>query len=217
MPISKRRLEFLRALYAANAMCGGPVHYSVVGERIGVSKWTAYDMMKELANDGLAIVSYSTMPSGFRGRSQVLFSITPEGVGLLGNDEPLPADPHPHEIAQTTDSGFNLRVFINAYRDASPLAFCTVLLTLLVTEFRRQGLKLATLRIIVESGADASAMLLLLFGALASVLLSRGTYTAMGDAHLLVEHFADEIKNMSVSNQRLLASTAAALLEGSGP
>lgn len=52
MKLSKRRFEFLETLVDLVNQKGAPVHYIDVSEKMNVSKWTAYDMMRQLAEDG---------------------------------------------------------------------------------------------------------------------------------------------------------------------
>lgn len=49
----KRRREFLDQIYRQYQTTNLPVHYSDVAEAIGVSKWTAYDVLKTLESQGL--------------------------------------------------------------------------------------------------------------------------------------------------------------------
>jgi len=91
--LSKRRLEFLEALADLVNQKGSPVHYIDVSEKMNVSKWTAYDMMRELADDGLVEASYSLSPTGSPGRSQVLFSPTERGYSLVGLGREQSRDP----------------------------------------------------------------------------------------------------------------------------
>ncbi|HEX6548868.1 MAG TPA: hypothetical protein VF134_09020 [Candidatus Dormibacteraeota bacterium] len=67
-PRRRQVLETLRALAGTPAT---PVHYSAVAERLGLSTWTAYGMLKELEALGLATRSYATRQAG--GRSRILF------------------------------------------------------------------------------------------------------------------------------------------------
>ena len=70
-PRQRTFLEKLRDLYRERR---GPVHYSAVAERLGVSKFSAYDMLRVLEKKGVAGSEYllSTERSG-PGRSQVVF------------------------------------------------------------------------------------------------------------------------------------------------
>src|SRR4051812_19689025 len=75
MSLTKRRREFLDQIYRQYQTTKLPVHYSEVAEAIGVSKWTAYDVLKTLENQGLLKRTYSTNENE-TGRSLVVFSPT---------------------------------------------------------------------------------------------------------------------------------------------
>jgi len=88
--ITRRRREFLKKLQELCADNGGrPVHYVDVAAGLGVSKWTAYDMLQELVKDGYASVTYSVpREEGAAGRSQILFCLTKEGRTVLESAPP---------------------------------------------------------------------------------------------------------------------------------
>ncbi|ASS75357.1 hypothetical protein CIG75_10380 [Tumebacillus algifaecis] len=75
MKLTKRRLEFLEHLTRLFREEGEAVHYASVAESVGVSKWTAYDVLKELEKAGLLARSYSVNENE-TGRSVVLYSPT---------------------------------------------------------------------------------------------------------------------------------------------
>jgi len=149
-----------------------------VASRLGVSKWTGYDMMQELLSDGLVRASYSTASSGFRGRSQVLFEPTQEGLELLQLDAGAGVDGTVGTSARADsadvqgewgetsesllrraraalESKSDLKSILAGFRDASPLSFCAALLAVLVVESRRSGLSLLTAEAVLEAGAEA--------------------------------------------------------------
>lgn len=70
-PRQRAFLEKLRDLYRERR---GPVHYSTVAERLGVSKFSAYDMLRVLEQKGVAGSEYllSAERSG-PGRSRIVF------------------------------------------------------------------------------------------------------------------------------------------------
>jgi DNA-binding MarR family transcriptional regulator len=73
--LTKRRREFLDQIYRQYNKTSLPVHYSEVAEAIGVSKWTAYDVLKELETQGLVKRTYN-INENEAGRSTVVFSPT---------------------------------------------------------------------------------------------------------------------------------------------
>lgn len=223
MGLSKRRLQFLKVLASMTAAKQDPVHYAEVGERLGVSKWTAYDMMRELVSDGFASVSYSTLSSGFRGRSQVLFDVTPEGRKLIDNTDECSSgrcgewEQASVSLLKRVDAAIQQRAGLKSllaqYGDAPATVFCAALLASLVVEFRRGGFRLMTLQAIMESGADATTVLFVLIGALAGELLGRGVLHLSADIDAMVQRFMDEISKMSSSRKRLLADFAEAVID----
>jgi DNA-binding MarR family transcriptional regulator len=73
--LTKRRREFLDQLWHQYKTTNHPVHYSDVAEAIGVSKWTAYDVLKTLESQGLLKRTYTANETE-TGRSVVVFSPT---------------------------------------------------------------------------------------------------------------------------------------------
>lgn len=50
--LTKRRAQFLERILGLHRDTGRPVHYADVAGSLGVSKWTAYDVLKELEKEG---------------------------------------------------------------------------------------------------------------------------------------------------------------------
>ncbi|MGC8971057.1 MAG: hypothetical protein ACP5K2_02490 [bacterium] len=85
MGITERRIEFIRALDKLCKEYGRPVHYSMVAEKLGVSKWTAYDLLTALKDDGYVECVYTLNERG--GRSTLAFRVTSKGEELVYKDE----------------------------------------------------------------------------------------------------------------------------------
>lgn len=62
------------------------VHYSVVAERIGVTKMSAYEMMRVLKQKGCVDTQYR-LPEARNSRSGVYFCVTQQGLRLLNTVE----------------------------------------------------------------------------------------------------------------------------------
>ena len=235
MTFSRRRLEFLRALREITASSGAPVHYAEVASRLGVSKWTGYDMMQELLSDGLVRASYSTASSGFRGRSQVLFEPTQEGLELLQLDAGAGVDGTVGTSARADsadvqgewgetsesllrraraalESKSDLKSILAGFRDASPLSFCAALLAVLVVESRRSGLSLLTAEAVLEAGAEPGVALAVLVGVLAGELLVRGAFKAIQDGDRQIKRFVEETARMEDHAKGLLADFARSVI-----
>jgi DNA-binding MarR family transcriptional regulator len=84
MKLTPRQQTFLDSLFELYREFKGPVHYSVVAEKLGVNKFSAYDMLKVLEEKGVAASDYilnddQTGP----GRSQVVFYPTHKAAQFL--------------------------------------------------------------------------------------------------------------------------------------
>jgi hypothetical protein len=81
--VTARRRECLAVLSSTADAAGAPVHYSAVAAPLGISAWTAYDLLRELKAAGLASARYAHRPGVAVGRTQVGFSPTEAGRELL--------------------------------------------------------------------------------------------------------------------------------------
>ncbi|MFZ5590308.1 MAG: LexA family protein [Bacillota bacterium] len=91
MTLTRRRKEFLHKIKKIYENTGTPVHYITVAEALGVSKWTAYDILKELEKEGYLRSEYSvSREERYSGRSVLLFLPTPKaGEVLLKENEEI--------------------------------------------------------------------------------------------------------------------------------
>lgn len=80
-PRQRTFLDLLLELYREH---GAPVHYSELAERVGVNRFSAYDMLKVLEKKGFASPSYA-LAAGHSGpgRSMVVFAPTRRATSLL--------------------------------------------------------------------------------------------------------------------------------------
>ncbi len=77
MKLTRRQEIFIHRLLDLYREINGPIHYSILAERVGVSPFTAYDMMRLLEEKGYVTSEYRTgseKPSV--GRSEVVFRPT---------------------------------------------------------------------------------------------------------------------------------------------
>ena len=83
--LTPRRLETLATLRRLTEEAGSAVHYSLVGARMRISAWTAYDLLLELEKLGLVARRYVQHGSPTHGgRSRILFSPTAEEPSAMG-------------------------------------------------------------------------------------------------------------------------------------
>jgi DNA-binding PadR family transcriptional regulator len=128
----------------------GPVHYSDVAARLGVNRFSAYDMLKVLEKKGFATSSYA-LASGHSGpgRSVVLFAPTSQATSLpfqgremerLGEDWQRVRE-RVLEILQQTQQA-NHREALNDLlarlpEAKAPLDYCTQMIGVLLLNMRR--------------------------------------------------------------------------------
>jgi hypothetical protein len=84
MALTQRRKEFLLKIIKLYEATKYPVHYVTVAQNLGVSKWTAYDMLRELVTTGYLTMSYTVNRlERSPGRSMVLFLPTTKALNLF--------------------------------------------------------------------------------------------------------------------------------------
>jgi len=84
MTLTRRRKEFLHTIKIIYENTGVPVHYVTVADALGVSKWTAYDILKELEKEGYLRSEYAVSREEKNpGRSAILFLPTPKAGELF--------------------------------------------------------------------------------------------------------------------------------------
>ncbi|MBU1291107.1 Rrf2 family transcriptional regulator, partial [bacterium] len=87
MRITERQKEFLKTLIDLYQQKSSPIHYSEVAQKMGVSKWTAYDMLQLLQKEGFLEVEYIIPePDSYKwsklGRSTITFYPTKKGYAI---------------------------------------------------------------------------------------------------------------------------------------
>jgi hypothetical protein len=85
MKLTSRQEVFIRNLLDLFREVKGPIHYSVLAERVGVSPFTAYDMLRLLEEKGLVFSDYQRAADRTGpGRSEVVFAPTPQAHQFWG-------------------------------------------------------------------------------------------------------------------------------------
>jgi len=147
MRITKRQKEFLQSLIDLYQDKGSPIHYSEVAQKMGVSKWTAYDMLQLLHKEGLLEIEYLIPESdnykwGKLGRSTITFFPNKKGYTVSNlSQRNLPVktselNKFKKEIIQKFEEikgKFNLKGLLKEARQTkSPLIFCACVLLILI-------------------------------------------------------------------------------------
>ncbi len=87
MNLTNRRKQFLERIVQEYSKTNEPVHYSNIAKSIGVSKWTAYDVLKELEKQDFLERTYTVNPNE-TGRSIVVYVPTDKSKELFELQRP---------------------------------------------------------------------------------------------------------------------------------
>lgn len=82
MNLTERRKQFLKKIIELFQKTNLPVHYQTIANALGVSKWTAYDVLKELERLGYLSRDYTVNPNEM-GRSHIVFMPTNKAISLF--------------------------------------------------------------------------------------------------------------------------------------
>jgi len=83
MKLTGRQREFLSRFLDLYQRIKQPIHYTQVAEEVGVSKLTAYDMLRLLEERGLVASEYTLPKEGGPGRSSIVFHPTEKAAEAM--------------------------------------------------------------------------------------------------------------------------------------
>ena len=84
MQLTRRQTTFVERLVDLYHEAHGPIHYSTLARQLGVSRFTAYDMLRLLQEKGLVTSAYHlTAGHSGPGRSEVLYQPTERAHALV--------------------------------------------------------------------------------------------------------------------------------------
>jgi len=212
--LTPRRKEFLDRVTELARRTGGPVHYVTVADELGVSKWTAYDMLKQLERDGFLVAEYAVGP-GQRGpgRSQIVFrpratAGAPEGSsGLLAEWHRL-YDQLRHRLKELRHSGLQ-QALARMMRDLPlkrrPVAYCASTLSLLLLYAEAlAGRQDMIVRNIVALAPRPEVALTLFTGSVLSIVASRTRWPLKQRLSARVRRYLAHLADMTAEERDLL-------------
>lgn len=148
--LTKRRQQFLDMIIDLYQKTKLPIHYETLGKALGVSKWTAYDMMKEIEKLGFIKRSY-VMNKKETGRSQVMFTPTVKAFDLFRRPRGQHAVPNQWqqtvvELSRSLEkTGADLpndviqRLIAKSVHADNQFDFCSSILALFVAYLKQSG------------------------------------------------------------------------------
>lgn len=199
--LTPRQRAFLDQLLDLYREHQGPVHYSLVAEKLGVNKFSAYDMLKLLEKKGMAHSDYVlTAEHVGPGRSMVVFYPTQRADSLLSqfagdigiNEEWRQVKERILQRLQETRSA-NYRELLNELlakmsERKSPLIYCTEMITALLLNLTRAKEKASGMnpfRALASLGSTGEAGLGTLAGLSLGSTLTEKTDASLRDKLLL--------------------------------
>ncbi|WP_340024780.1 Lrp/AsnC family transcriptional regulator [Paenibacillus sp. FSL K6-1096] len=216
MPLTKRRLQLLGQLVELYQRTSLPIHYETLARSLGVSKWTAYDMLKEIEKLGFVTRSYE-VNSKDTGRSQVVFAPTVKASDLFKqnlSDSLNPADweqtvAHIRNLLQSVKNG-NVNDLIQRMMNEIPsksssIEFCGYILGLLLVYVKKLGGRTEMLiRLVVSKTPKRENGMLMFVGTVLGTVI-QAINDELGDEFTeLVSEFLRIMDQLSSQDQQRL-------------
>lgn len=158
--LTRRRREALKALKKITEE-RGPISYEELAQELGISKWSAYELLIQLENEGYVQSELRKCNGKCGGRPSLRFSLSPQGEEVLKGESGLEAlreeISHYFQLAKR-----DLRAASAALKEkltvrATPLLQSARSLTMLLLELRNYSSELySRIRRIIKSGEDLS-------------------------------------------------------------
>lgn len=158
--LTRRRREALKALKKITEE-RGPISYEELAQELGISKWSAYELLIQLENEGYVQSELRKCNGKCGGRPSLRFSLSPQGEEVLKGESGLESlreeISHYFQLAKR-----DLRAASAALKEkltvrATPLLQSARGLTMLLLELRNYSSELySRIRRIIKSGEDLS-------------------------------------------------------------
>jgi len=230
--ITRRQMEFLRHVKQLGEGTNSPVHYTTVAAQLGVSKWSAYEMLKALERQGLLASQYEVKQGGkFPGRAMVLFSLTNLADEML-SAEPFGRGLTPREWGQvrrtllslskqagvTDPSGLIEHLLTELPMLERPIVFSAYVITMLATELINLGEKsIDLLTYVTRRKARAETILVMFVGTVAGAMLRTTSKSGpITQVSKYASRLVDALPKLSEPEQTLLMDFLEEVLKGTG-
>ncbi len=220
MRITRRRMDFLQKIKQLYEAANAPVHYARVAELLGVSKWSAYEMLKTLEKEGLLVSQYEVnQGERFPGRAMVLFAPTRLADAVLSGSTleekaPLKEWRQVKERLLSQCGGLkknNPREFIEQLMaelpgPERPLIFSAYMITLLIAQLQTLSAKsLGLVKKVVLGAAKAETGLATFIGvAMGSMLKTTPQLPLLSQIVSHLDRFQDNLVELNQSEQAQL-------------
>lgn len=217
MSLTKRRLQFLGRLVELYQRTRLPIHYETLAKSLGVSKWTAYDMLKEIEKLGFVSRSYEVNTKD-TGRSQVVFSPTSKATDLFLQDRTGDLNPDDWEntvakikglLANLKNNSINelIRKLLDEIpKQATQVEFCGYIIGLLLAYLKKIGGKTETLiRLILSKTPSRETGIMMFVGTVLGTIIHTINEELGTEVTELVSEFVNTIEGLSKQEQGMLS------------
>ncbi|MEO2076157.1 MAG: helix-turn-helix domain-containing protein [Bacillus sp. (in: firmicutes)] len=216
MILTKRRREFLDQICRQYQTTNLPVHYSEVAEAIGVSKWTAYDVLKTLESQGLVKRNYSTNENE-TGRSVVVFSPTEMAESMFQRERRETSNTEEWEtilnhMTELIENQQNLplmeainHIIIRMKAVDVKIEFCAYFLSVLILYLNSLGKSVKGLTVnMVNASPEAKVQLTVFVGAVIGMIIQSVGDELSPEMVTLVQQFFDNVNQLNSVELQLL-------------
>lgn len=156
--LTKRRQEILKVLRDLNEQ-KGPIGYEELALELGISKWSAYELLIQLEEEGYVLSELKRSEGKLGGRPSLRFRLSPQGEEILGGESHLQI--MKEELSHYFQSARrDLSATISTLKEkiataTSPLTKSVRSLAMLLLELRRRSSPIFTrVREALRSGED---------------------------------------------------------------
>lgn len=140
MPLTKRKIDFIKTLINLYERHKKPVHYVDVANTMGISKWTAYDVLNDLEKLGYVKREYYINDDKVLGRSILVYTPDNSAYELINKNCTQEWNAMKElliNIIKKNDESKVIDNFLNENKDAlKPLKFCAYVLTTLLLKIK---------------------------------------------------------------------------------
>ncbi len=220
MRITRRRMDFLQKIKQLYEATNLPVHYARVAELLGVSKWSAYEMLKTLEKEGFLASQYEVnQGEKFPGRAMVLFVPTPLADAVLSG-KALEEKVSIKEWRQVNERLLSLYEELKKANPKelaeqllaelpgleSPLIFSASMIALLIVLLQTLGEKsIGLLKNVVKNAVKEETGLAIFAGAaLGSMMKTATQFTMLSQIVSYMSKFQVKLAELNQSEQALL-------------
>ncbi|SER54730.1 hypothetical protein [Salipaludibacillus aurantiacus] len=215
MKLTNRRKQFLEKIVQMHSSSDQPVHYSDIAESIGVSKWTAYDVLKELEKHGFLQRTYTINPNE-TGRSLVVYVPTEKSQNLFEQNNAHLTDQQ--EWAQikrevlhfinnhSEDSDTGIEQLLEKFSTGqSKVELCASFIGVLLVHLNSQGRTVKNLTVnLVNVSAAPSIQIATFTGAVIGMMIDSASDGMSTDMLAIVNHFTSALEDLNEQERQYL-------------